>query len=215
MTIDTMTDDEMDRMPWTQGLMSEAEFRKWLASREQAGGTIDIDSCEIGKWATCEETPYLTDPDVPNPYPQVGNKLYVRGPESRGWVWEGDLPQDKLNEMYARLHREREAWSVTPEGVQAEEMRRRSEQTFYERDNLELKPSLRNGKPDLKAWMVAMFLPRLRGTMTCDQLARFLGDNERHREAACATDPALRREIEDAVADQWRKLSQEVSLEPG
>jgi hypothetical protein len=147
MTIDAMTDDEMDRMPWTRGLMSEAEFRKWLASRKQAGDAIDIGSCELGGWYTYAEIPYLADPDVPDPYPQVGSNRYVRSTESRGWVWEGDLPPEKVSAMYERIHREWEAWSVTPEGVQVEDMKRRSSETWYDRDNLEIKPAIRNGSP--------------------------------------------------------------------
>jgi hypothetical protein len=39
-------------------------------------------------------------------YEQVGTNRFVRGPHSRGWVWEGDLPVQKGKAMYDRIYRE-------------------------------------------------------------------------------------------------------------
>jgi hypothetical protein len=34
---------------------------------------------------------------------QIGTNRWVRSPESRGWVWEGDLPPAKFKAMYDRI----------------------------------------------------------------------------------------------------------------
>ena len=40
-------------------------------------------------------------------YQQIGRDRFVRGPDSRGWIWEGDLPKEKAKAMYARIERGR------------------------------------------------------------------------------------------------------------
>ncbi len=42
-----MTDEEMQMMPWTRDLMTSEEMRQWVASREEAGLKIDIETCEL------------------------------------------------------------------------------------------------------------------------------------------------------------------------
>ena len=40
-----MTEDEISRMPSTCGLMPLEEFQRWVASREEAGSKVDIETC--------------------------------------------------------------------------------------------------------------------------------------------------------------------------
>jgi hypothetical protein len=101
--------DRLTAMPWTRDQMTSDELRQWLASREQAGRVIDIESCELGWWYVQVLDPYgirealgeLSDDEY-----CVGRDHFVRSPESNGWVWEGDLPADKAKAMFARIERE-------------------------------------------------------------------------------------------------------------
>lgn len=98
-----MTEDELSRMPWTHELMTDDEFREWLKSREATGAMIDIENCEIGSWHTLTLAPYFANSDVPNPPPDIETNVYVRSAESRGWVWEGDLPPEKYKALTERI----------------------------------------------------------------------------------------------------------------
>jgi hypothetical protein len=99
-------------LPWARDQLTVDEFTAWVASREQAATTIDIATCELGRWAALDLDPYglkeLLGQDV---YQQVGANRFVRSPESRGWVWEGDLSREQVSAMYARIKREHEAAS--------------------------------------------------------------------------------------------------------
>jgi hypothetical protein len=108
-----ITDDEMHVMPWTHDLMTLEEFEQWVASRPEAGRAIDIETCELGRWAALELDPYgIREARGEEPYPQVGTNRFVRSPESRGWVWEGDLPTEKAKAMYDRIYRDYEAFQA-------------------------------------------------------------------------------------------------------
>ena len=102
-----MTDAELNGMPWTLDLMTEAELRAWLASRKAAGAAIDIETCELARWHACDADPYGVNPNVPEEMYQIGANRFVRSPDSRGWVWEGDLPPACIKAMYARIYPER------------------------------------------------------------------------------------------------------------
>ena len=41
-----------------------------------------------------------------DPYDQTGSNLFLRSPDSNGWIWEGDLPSEKHQALYALLKRE-------------------------------------------------------------------------------------------------------------
>jgi hypothetical protein len=103
-----ITEDEIQRMPWTRDLMTDDELKRWVESRKEAGLAINIDSCELGRWYANDLDPYgvSRDPDL---YVQVGTNRFVRSPESDGWVNEGDLPVEKVWAMYDRIDREWEA----------------------------------------------------------------------------------------------------------
>lgn len=75
---------------------------------------------------------------------------------------------------------------------------------FFDQESLELKPTLKNGKRDWRAWTVAQFLPRLRSAANTRDLAHLLGDNERNLDDAKIA--GFRRELEDAIADQWNQI---------
>jgi hypothetical protein len=100
-----MTDDEIQEMPKTRNLMSKKEFAAWIAIRAEAGAKIDVEAAELGGWWAPEGDPY----DLTN-WGRKGSRLglpqeyfFVRDPESRGWIWQGDLPDYKRAIMQARI----------------------------------------------------------------------------------------------------------------
>jgi hypothetical protein len=90
-----MTDDEMQRMPWTRHLMKADELQRWVASRKEAGRVIDIETCELGRWRAHDCDVYGVR-DLPPEMQQIGTNRYVRSPTSNGWINEGDLPVEKF-----------------------------------------------------------------------------------------------------------------------
>lgn len=101
--------DVLHRMPWTRDQLTEEECRQWLASREEAACQIDIETCELGRWYANDYDPYGIR-NVSEEMYQFGTNRFVRSPESRGWVHEGDLPSPKGGAMYDRVHREWQAY---------------------------------------------------------------------------------------------------------
>lgn len=101
-----MTDDELRCMTWTRNPMTREEPETWVATRKAAGRTIDIATCEFGRWPAYDAAPYGVRELHPE-MRQIGTNRFVRSPESRGWVWEGDLPSQKIKAMYDRIARER------------------------------------------------------------------------------------------------------------
>jgi hypothetical protein len=98
-------------MPWTREQLTEAEREEWLASRKEAGSRIEIETCELGQWPANDCDPYGIEVDrYPEIYVQVGTNRFVRSSESRGWVWEGDLPSNKERAMYQRIYREADTY---------------------------------------------------------------------------------------------------------
>jgi hypothetical protein len=88
-----MNDKEMNCMPWTRHLMTKEDFQGWIASREAVGREINIETCELGKWAASDADAYAgADTTLNEEMRQVGTNRFVRSAESRGWVHEGDLP---------------------------------------------------------------------------------------------------------------------------
>ena len=75
--------DPMQALPWGAGhLMTLEEFQQWVASREEAGLKIDIETCELGWWYGYDCDPYGARPDLPEEMQQVGRNRFVRSPES-------------------------------------------------------------------------------------------------------------------------------------
>jgi hypothetical protein len=104
-----MTDDEMQRMPWTRHLKKADELQRWFASRKEAGRVIDIETCELGRWGAYDCDVYGVR-DLPPEMQQIGANRYVRSPTSDGWINEEDMPVEKVHAMYDRIHREFEAY---------------------------------------------------------------------------------------------------------
>jgi hypothetical protein len=100
--------DVLDAMPWTSHLLTLQEFEQWLETRKAAGRAIDIEACE-----------YVTIHGDDDSYGYFGRKfpetweerqawvtVYVRSPESRGWIAQEDLPDEKYKALFARRERE-------------------------------------------------------------------------------------------------------------
>jgi hypothetical protein len=99
----------MDLMPWSRDALTAEELREWLASRKAAGIQINIETCELGCWAANDLDPYGVREllgELPEEARQFGTNRFVRSPESRGWIWEGDLPVAAYRAMYDRINRE-------------------------------------------------------------------------------------------------------------
>jgi hypothetical protein len=92
-----MMDDEISRMLRTRDLMPLEEFQRWVASREEAGLKIDIETCEIGRWYADGSDPYgvrMASGEWDERYISPDKFFFVRFVGSRGWICEGDLPSD-------------------------------------------------------------------------------------------------------------------------
>ncbi len=100
----------MQRMPWTSQFLTAEQIAQWVASREEVGAAIDIETCELGRWGAYDADPYGVR-DLPDEMRQVGTNRFVRSPSSNGWVSEDDLPTEKCKAMYERIHREAEAYA--------------------------------------------------------------------------------------------------------
>ena len=98
---------------------SAEEIRAWRASRKEAGGHIDIESCEIGCWFVDDADPYEigkakaappADDDLSwlngEAFKGKSRHSFVRSPKSRGWIWDGDLPAEKRQALAERERRE-------------------------------------------------------------------------------------------------------------
>jgi hypothetical protein len=105
----TAGDDREANLPWTSADLSTEEFKQWVASRKEAGRVINIETCELGRWHAHDCDPYgigerlgeLSEEEC-----QIGTNRFVRSPESRGWIHEGDLHLASGQAMYDRIKRE-------------------------------------------------------------------------------------------------------------
>jgi len=107
-----VTDDELRAMLWTSDLMTREEPETWVATRKAAGRAIDIETCELGYRYAYDPDPYGVPELLGELHPEersIGKSWFVRSPESRGWVYEGDLPVHIAEAMYHRIDRERAA----------------------------------------------------------------------------------------------------------
>jgi hypothetical protein len=102
-----------ERLPWTRDQITLAEFEAWIATREDAGRAIDIETCELGRWHALDVDPYgIREARGEEPYEQIGTNRWVRSPASNGWIWEGNLPTEKARAMYDRIRREYALWEA-------------------------------------------------------------------------------------------------------
>src|ERR1700680_3788141 len=98
----TITQNEMPEMP-------EDELQRWLASREEAGRVIDIETCELDLCSVQTLDPYGVR-DLPPEMRQVGAIHFVRSPTSNGWISQYDLPVEKMKALHDRIARDRETY---------------------------------------------------------------------------------------------------------
>ncbi|WP_375764549.1 hypothetical protein ACE10X_21300 [Bradyrhizobium sp. Pha-3] len=82
--------------------MINEKRQAWLASREEAGRMIDVETCKITWWWAKIADPYGTDPDSDD---CIGRVTFVKSAESNGWVSVYDLPEDKVRALYERIER--------------------------------------------------------------------------------------------------------------
>lgn len=84
---------------------TDSELQQWLAGRKEAGRTIDVAICEIAwKWGQVLD-PYEVHELTPEEY-QAGRLIFVRSPESSGWVSLYDLPEESARALHQRIDRE-------------------------------------------------------------------------------------------------------------
>src|SRR5258708_2098847 len=109
-TSNHLSPEEMQDMPWGSEYLTTIEFMLWVASREAAGATIDIETCELDRWYACDFDVYglAHRLDTLDPYyDQIGANYYVRSPTSNGWVHTDDLPPAITQDMVrARIDRD-------------------------------------------------------------------------------------------------------------
>jgi hypothetical protein len=108
---DIANTETMNDMPWTRDQLTREQFDAWLASRKEAGRVIDIETCELGKWAAYDCDVYGAL-DLPPEMRQIGTNRYVRSPTSNGWINEEDLPIEKFCAMYDRIKRVYRLWEA-------------------------------------------------------------------------------------------------------
>jgi hypothetical protein len=86
--------------------ITQAEFKAWVASRKDAGTSIDVETAVLKGWWLPTGAPYaewaptwVSDGELEG----IERYFFVRGPNSEGWVWQGDLAEDKQAAMQARI----------------------------------------------------------------------------------------------------------------
>jgi hypothetical protein len=92
------------------GSMTQEEFVAWVASRKDAGTSIDIETAELNGWRVPEGDPYAEwtpRRECQSNQVPIKPQYFVRGPDSRGWVWQGDLPDEKRVAIQARIDQHR------------------------------------------------------------------------------------------------------------
>jgi len=102
--------DNLHDMPHTARSMTREEFVNWIATRKEAGAAIKIDAAELKGWWSPVSDPYELSLWTPeglepsrNDSPEVIPHFFLRDPETRGWIWQGDLPDDKRAKMQVRI----------------------------------------------------------------------------------------------------------------
>jgi hypothetical protein len=90
------------KLPLPPGVIERKEKVK------KAAEEIDSETCEIF-WKHTEVLDPYGDHPVPPVMSCVGRDYFVRNKGGDTWVWDGDLPKDKLDALRKRIDREREA----------------------------------------------------------------------------------------------------------
>jgi hypothetical protein len=93
----------INALPWSEEEFTPESLRGWLENRKAAALRLDIKTCEWGNWMV----------DIGDVYGlQRENRVgcdtrqnFVRSAATAGWIWEGDLPKEKLAALRARSDR--------------------------------------------------------------------------------------------------------------
>lgn len=76
-----------------------------------------------------------------------------------------------------------------------------------DRRSYEIAVPARGGRPDWRTWSVALFQPKVRQAADTNSLAFLLGDNDENLKGArAALSENDRRELDETIAEQWRKI---------
>jgi hypothetical protein len=86
----------------------KAEDEQWLATRKEAGLTIDPETAEVlWIYADTEDPYYVFDEwELPEEFIQVGREYFARSPGSDIWVHFDDLPNTVRKELWGKHHSE-------------------------------------------------------------------------------------------------------------
>jgi hypothetical protein len=96
-----MTTDELNDLPNRSELMNKDDLLAWIATRKGAGASVNVETAELKGWWCAEGDPYdLVSSAEPQ---ELGLQFFVRDAESRGWVWQYDLGEDKCAIVQARI----------------------------------------------------------------------------------------------------------------
>ena len=94
--------DEIGPVPAT----AKNKHEQLLAERKKAGEAIDVETCEMDLREVTYYDWYESDPD-PLFEGTTCEARFVRSSEEDGWVYTGDLPEEKRKAFNARRSRER------------------------------------------------------------------------------------------------------------
>jgi hypothetical protein len=83
----------------------------YVANRMEAGRKIDVETCKY-MWIHADiMDPYLTFPPDDGGFQQYGGcicRCWFVWSDDDGWIYEDDLPQEKLQALQRRMERERQ-----------------------------------------------------------------------------------------------------------
>jgi hypothetical protein len=80
------------------------KLEQWLAGRKEAGRAIDVATCEIMcDWGQIAD-PYGVGDRSPEA-DCIGQNIFVRSPDSGGWVSLDDLPEERARALHQRIEK--------------------------------------------------------------------------------------------------------------
>jgi hypothetical protein len=97
-----------DRSLWDALTKAPPEVIERKEKMKKAAEEIDPETCEIF-WQYTEMLDPYGDHPAPPVMSCVGRSYFVRNKGGDTWVWDGDLPRDKLDALQKRMDRERKA----------------------------------------------------------------------------------------------------------
>jgi hypothetical protein len=86
-------------------IMTNFDAEEFMEGRIAAGREIDVETCKLIGIHGNAMDPYGIYPNGPDSYVAYEKLLFVDGPDSDGWVYEEDLPEDKRHALRDRIDR--------------------------------------------------------------------------------------------------------------